>query len=234
MTTSPVLHQPDTAATADACQSWFTHFERGPIHTRWNTLPVQTGDRAPSLPLVDARTGKTVELSETWSKSPALILFWRHFGCGCGRDRSARLIEEMNSYRPLGVQVTMICQGEPERAKYYINANKIPDDVQVLLDSEEKAYRAYGILDCGPLEVLFDAPDEYLRKEPESVRRLAKSRQEAGMPLVDNPWLLPGEFVVNQNGGLVYCYRYQYCENWVDPRVHIGAIRTAKGEFQRF
>lgn len=232
--TVPIPHQPDTPETEAACERWFEHYDRGPEHTRWLAVPVQAGDRAPSPTLVDARTGEPRPLATTWSEGPALILFWRHFGCSCGRDRAARLIDEMDLYRPLGAAVVMVCQGEPDRARVYLEANAIPDDVQVLLDPSEEAYRAYGIVDCGPLEVFFDAPDEYMRRDRDAARAIAEVRKAAGMPLVDNTWLLPAEFVVASDGTLVYAYRYQFCENWIDPRVHVAAIRTAKGEFARW
>lgn len=234
MTIEKVLHQPDTPETAAACARWAKHFSLGPQETRWTKVPLQVGDLAPSVPLVNARTKSTEEISDYWSRKPALLLFWRHFGCGCGRERSTKLIEEMNLYRPLGVNVVIIGQGEPERANVYLQANKIPDDVSVLLDATESAYRAYGILDCGPLEVLFDAPDEYLRREAAAAENIIRVRQDAGMPLVDNPWLLPAEFVISTKGEVVYAYRYQFCENWIDPRVHVGAIRIANGELPRW
>lgn len=227
-------HQPDTPETAAACDRWLANFTSGPRITRWEKIPLQVGDPAPTMTLTNARTAAMEDLSSYWASTPALLLFWRHFGCGCGRDRSQRLIEEMNLYRPLGVNVVMICQGEPERAQVYLEANQIPDDVHVLLDTTESIHRAYDIVDCGPLEVLFDAPDEYLRRDLDAAHTIVAARQEAGMPLVDNPWLLPAEFVVSSEGTLVYVYRYQFCENWIDPRVHVGAIRIAKGELPRF
>lgn len=226
--------QPDSPATHAACARWIDLYLRGPQITRWVDVPVQAGDVAPLADLVDARTGAVRRLSELWSGHPALLIFWRHFGCSCGRDRAAKLIEEMELYRPLGATVAMICQGEPERAQVYLEANGIPDDVVCLLDSTEATYRAYGIVDCGPLEVFFDAPDEYLRRDEEAGRAIAKARRDAGMPVVDNTWLLPAEFVIAPDGKITYVYRHQFCENWIDPRVHVGAIRTANGEFSRW
>lgn len=234
--TLPIItpQQPDSPQTDAACDRWITQYLAGPQVTRWTSPPLQADDPAPSLAVIDARTGATLTLDHCWSNGPALLIFWRHFGCSCGRDRATRLIEEMELYRPLGVTVAMICQGEPERAQVYLNANRIPDDVLVLLDSNEAAYRAYGIVDCGPIEVFFDAPDEYLRRDEAAGRAISQARKEAGMPVVDNTWLLPAEFVIAPDGKVVYVYRHQFCENWIDPRVHVAAIRTANGEFPRW
>ena len=224
--------QPDSPQTDAACDRWFETYRDGPVQTRWTSVPLQAGDVAPSPKLTDARTEQTVTLDRYWDDGPALVIFWRHFGCGCGRERAALLIEEMDLYRPLKAKVVMICQGEPERAQTYLQANFIPDDVAVLVDANEEAYRAFDITDCGPIEVLFDATDEYLKRDLDAGQSLAKERKASGMPLVDNAWLLPAEFVIAENGLIAYTYRHQFCENWIDPRVHVAAIRTSRGDFE--
>jgi hypothetical protein len=42
---------------------------------------------------------------------------------------------------------------------------------------------------------------------------------------VDSPWQMPGEFVVDGDGIIRLAYRYQYCEDWPDPRVLTAAVR---------
>jgi peroxiredoxin len=230
MSTVPARQQPMTPETEAAGRQWQDRWASGPRRTRWTSLPVQAGDPAPSLNLVDARLDRAVPLSAAWADGPALLLFWRHFGCSCGRDRAARLIAELPAYRAAGATVTLIGQGEPERTLVYANANGIPDEVRLLCDPDEHAYVAYGLLEGTPVEVLFDAPDEYLRCDLEAGRSLFETRGAAGRPMVDNPWLLPGEFVVARDGSLVTTYRFQFCEHWIDPRVNIAAIRSATGE----
>ncbi len=60
--------------------------------------------------------------------------------------------------------------------------------------------------------------------------KLAGTRRKMGRPLVDSPWQLPGEFVVDISGIIRLAYRYQYCENYPDPRVLVAAIREASGK----
>lgn len=230
MTSAPIRQQPETLETEAAGRQWQDRWTTGPRRTRWTTLPVQPGDQAPSLDLVDARLGRAVPLSAAWADGPALLLFWRHFGCSCGRDRAARLIAELPAYLAAGASVTLVGQGEAERTLVYAAANEIPDEVRLLCDPEERAYEAYGLLEGTPVEVLFDAPDEYLRCDIDAGRSLFQARESAGRPMVDNPWLLPGEFVVDQDGALVTTYRFQFCEHWIDPRVNVAAIRSATGE----
>jgi hypothetical protein len=53
-----------------------------------------------------------------------------------------------------------------------------------------------------------------------------------GRPVADNPFLLPGEFVVDQRGRLVLTYRYQYCDNYPDTDTLIDSINEAKAASQ--
>jgi len=224
--------QPDTPETSAAGDEWLRHWRAGPRRTRWIDLPVQRGDPAPFVELLEARTGMRRDLSEYWADGPALLLFWRHFGCSCGRDRAARLRAEYESYRAAGANVVLIGQGERERTLVYAAANDLPTEIPLLCDPHEEAYRAYGLLEGTPIEVLFDAPDEYIRCEADAGMSLYTERKEAGRPMVDNPWLLPGEFVVASDGTLVTTHRFQFCEHWIDPRVNIAAVRFATGELR--
>ena len=54
-----------------------------------------------------------------------------------------------------------------------------------------------------------------------------------GRPLVDNSWLLPGEFVIDTSGIVQLAYRYNYCEDFPDYRVLTTAIREAQGAAAR-
>jgi peroxiredoxin len=224
--------QPDAPETEAAGMQWLDRWATGPVRDRWTELPPQRGDVAPTPSLLDARTGEMTSLDATWSDRPALLLFWRHFGCSCGRDRAARLRDELAGYIGAGARVVLIGQAERERTLWYAEANGIPASVELLCDPDETAYRAFGLLEGGPIEVLFDAQDEFLECDAEAGRRMAAERIALGRPNVDNPWLLPGEFVVATDGRLVSAYRFAYCEHWIDPRVNVAAIRFATGELR--
>lgn len=224
--------QPATPETDAAGAEWLDHWRTGPTRQRWTELPPQPGDPAPDLELVEARTGAPTRLSSLWASGPALLLFWRHFGCSCGRDRADRLRREFGDYAAAGATVALIGQGEPERTLVYARANELPEPVALFCDPGEAAYRAYGLLEGGPAEVLFDAPDPYLTCQPAIGEGMAAERRALERPMVDNPWLLPGEFVVGPDGVLVSTYRFQFCEHWIDPRVNLAAIRFASGELR--
>lgn len=211
---------------AAAEERWKASWEAGPQRTRWTTLPPQLGDAAPDADLM-AIDGSSVRLADTWGAGPALILFWRHFGCSCGMDRAARLAAELGSYHDAGANVVIVGQGEPERAARYADRQGI--EVPILVDPERRAYEAYGLLEGTTAQILFDAPDEFLRCDLEAGLGLSASRHGTDRALVDDPWQLPGEFVVGEDGRIAHAHRYQWCEDYPDPRVHVAAIRGAAG-----
>ena len=55
------------------------------------------------------------------------------------------------------------------------------------------------------------------------------NRQHPGVsrPLVDDPWMQSGEFVVDSSGMIRIAYLYNYCEDFPDPRVFATAARLA-------
>ncbi len=209
----------------DAEKTCLDLWRRGPSRTKWSSLPPQVGDSAPDISLKNQR-GRSVQLSNCWNKGPALVLFWRHFGCGCGMDRAKRLREEYDRYIEEGATVVIIGQGDHERAAEYAVKYELPP-IDILVDPHESAYESYGLLEGKPSQIVFDAPEAFQRRDYDAFKQLAKDRRDAGRPLVDNPWLLPGEFVIDQAGILRLTYRYNYCEDFPDSRVLIAAIREA-------
>ena len=205
---------------------WKTGWEAGPTRLRWTTLPPQVGDRAPDATLPD-HEGRDVALSSLWADRPLLILFWRHFGCSCGMDRAARLRTELADDRAGGGDVVIVGQGEPARAARYRERQGI--DVPILSDPDRSTYEAYGLLQGSTAQILFDAPDPFLRCDFDAGMGLAASRHATDRALVDDPWQLPGEFVVGTDGVIAYAHRYGWCEDYPDPRVHLAVIRGAAG-----
>ena len=204
---------------------WKEGWKRGPMRTRWTELPPQVGDQATDFSLLDFN-GKTVKLRDYWHDKPALIVFWRHYGCSCGIDRAARLVDEYPDYVKAKANVIIIGQGEPERTKAYAQKYKLPQ-VPVLCDPYYEVYEGFGLVEGKPSQIVFDAPDEFLDRDKEAGMELAKSRKEDDRPMVDNSWLLPGEFVIDQNGEIRLTYRYNYCEDFPDHRVLLAAIRES-------
>lgn len=206
--------------SAAAQVAWLDTWTAGPTEPEGVGLPA--GASAPEVVLPD-HTGKQVRLSDLWSAQPVLLMFWRHFGCGCGVDRATRLKAEYEDYRAAGLAPVVVAQGEPERAAAYRAEQALP--CPVLCDPDHVAYRAFGIGQWRPERVLFDAPEEYWRHPRHLGESLQKDRRAQGRPLVDDPWRATAEFVIARGGEVRLCYSYQYCEDFPDPRVLTAAAR---------
>lgn len=205
------------SAETEFLESW----HQGPKVTRWNTLPIQVGDEAPPFVLPD-QTGTDVALGELIAGQSTLLMFWRHFGCGCGIERAARLRGELDDYRDVGASVVVIGQGLPAQAAVYAEEQDL--DIPILTDPDRSVYRDYGLLDASQPQVLSDAPQWLWSYSEATAQRFVEARREAGRRLVNSPWMLPGEFVVNEDGRVGFVHRYQHCEDFPDPRVLTTAI----------
>lgn len=121
--------------------------------------------------------------------------------------------------------VAVIGQGEPERTAAYAERHGL--DCPVLCDPGEEGYEAFGLVEGTVAQILFDAPEEFWEHTREVGQSFQAERREQGRPPVDNPWLLPGEFVIDREGNIRLAYRWQYCEDFPNPLVHLTAIRQA-------
>jgi len=211
--------------TQAAEEEWFDNWERGPTNLRWKELPIQVGDPAPDLKMLDS-SGRYVKLSDYWSSGPALLVFLRHFGCSCARDRVVNLQNEYADYIGAGASVVLISQGEPERAAVF--GEKYGAPCPILCDPDYQAYNAYGLLDGKPSQVAYGTSDELLRRDYGAALEVASAYREAGHPLVDSPWQLPGEFVIDRKGVVQLAWRYQYCADFAEPLVLLAAIQEAR------
>lgn len=211
---------------AAAEKEWIDGWRRGPQRLRWSKIPLQVGDKAPDFELADSH-GQMTKLSSYWQDRPALTMFWRHYGCSCGIDRAGMLRKEYETYVEAGANVLIVGQGEPGRAAAYAMKYELPD-VPILCDPGLRAYEAYGLVEGKPSQILFDAPEEFLDRDLDAGMKLAEERRNLGRPLVDNTWLLPGEFVIDREGIVRLAYRYNYCEDYPDYRVLTTSIREAR------
>lgn len=212
---APHLHQMFEAAE----QRWLDHWRRGPTRIKWDSLPPQAGDAAPDLDLLDV-DGRSVRLSRTWGDGPGLLLFWRHWGCGCGTGRAERLRDEYQRFREAGAAVVVVGQGEPERANWYAERFGIP--CPILVDQAEAAYRAYGLLEMSPWLLLGEPKPPMTYFEG-----LIPQHRAKGRPVADNPFLLPGEFVIDAAGRIILAYRYAYCDNYPDVESLLDSVHEA-------
>ncbi len=206
----------------EAESEWLEHWTRGP--TEPLGALVGPGVAAPDLSLADDQ-GTVVALSDYWFESPALIMFWRHFGCTCGVERAERLRSEYDSYLEAGLNPVVVSQGEPERAAAYRATYGVP--CPILCDPDYTAYRSFGVGQWAVEQVLFDAPPEYWAHPHDLGVEFQNGRRDQGRPMVDDPWRSAAEFVVGTDGIIRLSYAYQYCEDYPDPRVLTTAAHLA-------
>ena len=213
-----------TAQVQSAEEEWLNLWQRGPSRLRWSRIPLQAGDFAPDFELQDAN-GRPVRLRDWWRDGPVLLLFWRHFGCSCGVDRAQRLHAEYADYLGLGAKVLIVGQGGPVQATDY--AARYELTCPVLCDPTRQIYEAYDLLDGKPSQIVFDAPDEFLKADAQAGARLQQARHGTPRAAVNSPWQLPGEFVIDTTGRIRLAHRYQHCEDWPNPLVLIAALKEA-------
>jgi peroxiredoxin len=200
---------------------WLQHWLDGP------TLagnPLRRGDLAPDLELV-AEDGSRVTLSSHWSQQPALVILWRHLGCGCGLERTAQLQRDFTTYIASGLNVVVVAPGDPERIAVYKQKYGVP--APMLADGDYSTHTAFGLGHWSREQVLYDAPDDFCDLAEETGIEFQDARRALGRPLVDDPWMQAGEFVVGVDGVIRVAYPYNYCEDFPDPRVFTTAARLA-------
>lgn len=214
-----IVDDQQAAAEREWLEAWLT----GPQRLRWTTVPPQAGDPAPDLSLLDT-TGAVRSLSDFWAQRPALLIFLRHFGCSCLAERWDKLRDEVQDYQRAGASIVAIGQGEPERTAAVAQRRGYP--FPLLCDPDRRAYQAYGLLEGSVAQILHDFA--WKPNDRETGETWVTSRRGTERALVDNPWQLPGEFVVSTHGIIVHAHRYQYCEDFPAKTVLLGAIAAAQ------
>lgn len=213
------VEEQQQAAEAEWLDGWL----RGPTRTRLDSLPAQIGDAAPDLTLPDTE-GRPRRLSEFWRERPVLVLFLRQFGCSCLAERWEKLRDEVGAFEEAGAQIVAICQSEPERAGVVARRRGYP--FPLLCDPDRRAYEVYGLAEGTAAQILHDFAWE--PGDRATGEKMVTSRRDTDRALVDNPWQLPGEFVVTPSGHLTLTHRYQFCEDFPPKTVILGAIQAAR------
>lgn len=198
----------------DAETEWLEKWTAGPTERRSSL--VHPGSQAPNLTMPD-ENGSDRQLSEFWATGPALIMFWRHFGCSCGFDRAERLAAESDAYRKVNLTPVIVAQGEPERAAQYKATHNI--EFPILCDPNHQAYEAYGVEQWDVEQVLLGTPSEWWTHPHELGIQLQDERRKQGKPVVDDPWRATAEFVVGTSGTIRLSYDYQECEDYPEPEL---------------
>ena len=215
----PTIRDQHEAAEAE----WLTAWLAGPKRTRWTSLPPQVGDAAPDVELPDA-SGQGRRLSQWWRVGPVHLIFLRHFGCSCLSERWNLLCSELVAITEAGAATVAVAQGEPERTAEVAARRGYP--FPILCDPDRRAYEVFGLLEGTPSQVLHDFP--WRPDDRESVEKGFAPRRGTERAVVDDPWQLPGEFIIAPGGRIALAHRYQYCEDFPPQTVLLSAIAAAR------
>lgn len=221
----PVTASAHEESLLRAHSEWKRSWNVGPSKLRSAELAVQYGDAAPNIELLDDDCAPVL-LGQLWSNQPCLLVFLRHYGCGCARSRANQLREQFADLEAAGVHVVAIGQGDPERSAFWAKKFELP--CPLLSDPGGSAFDAYGLVEGQPWQMM-DMTSERVAGLDQMIAGICETRWAEGWPPVDNPWLLPGEFVIDTSGTIRFAYRYQYCSNYPETGVLLGAIGHARG-----
>ncbi|HET6567639.1 MAG TPA: peroxiredoxin-like family protein [Rhodothermales bacterium] len=205
-------------------REWMALYLEGPRARTPDTVLI-AGDEAPDFTFED-HTGASIRLSDFWSGGPALVIFWRHFGCPCGFRRAARLRREYAALVEAGASVVIVGQGEPARAAAYREKFNLP--CPILCDPDLDAYDAYGLGDWEAKQVLYAAAR--LPRGPRMGKMMQRMGRLTGRPVVDHPWLSTGEFVIDTDGTIRFTHRYGHCMDYPSRSDLVAATRDAAEE----
>ncbi len=213
---SPLQHSIERAEL-----KWLETWVRGPVDTAVTSMPVQVGDRAPDYDLQDA-TGVWRRLSEFWEDGPAVVVFLRPFGCLCAHARVRRLELEARRLRRLGAAVVAVCQADPVRAAEFAGLYSL--QTSLLCDPDLSAHSGYGIREGTLAQVLYDVAPFRRDHSRATGRAMVEKGRASGMHRVDNPWLIPAEFVIDTAGIIRLAYRYQHRCDLPDTELLCAAV----------
>ena len=100
----------------------------------------------------------------------------------------------------------------------------------ILSDPEFEVYRAFGVGQYSIEQVFYGEGDsQYFHHSHELGVEFQEGR-DPERPLVDDPWRAMAEFVVGRNGIIRLAHAYQWCEDYPNAGVLVGAAILAAGE----
>jgi peroxiredoxin len=153
------------------------------------------------------------------------LIFLRHFGCSCLAERWDGLRDGLTAIADAGAATVAVAQAEPERTAEV--AARRGYTFPILCDPDRLAYEAFGLLEGTPAQILHDFA--WRPGDRESADQLIASRKGTERAVVDDPWQLPGEFVIARGGRIALAHRYQFCEDFPPQTVLLGAIAAVAG-----
>lgn len=205
----------------EAETEWLDRWSAGPTEAAPSVLGV--GQKAPDANLID-EVGEIRKLSDFWSRTKVLLMFWRHFGCGCGVMRSELLKQEWERFQEHGIRPVIIGQGEPLRAAAYKAEHGLA--ATILSDPDHIVYRAYGIGHWNFQQIMLTEPPEEYLADPVGWGAAIQKERHATRPIVDDPWRATAEFLIDSRGVIRFAHQYEHCYDPPHPDKIIGSASS--------
>jgi prostamide/prostaglandin F2alpha synthase len=177
------------------------------------------GDAAPSVVLLDPATGE-VDLSQYWTRRPAVLVFLRYFGCPFCQMQVVALREDQQRFAEVGADIVLVGQGDLTREAAFREARHVP--FPILLDAGRLSYRAYGLGRATTMQIFgprVALPFVRANLNPETMQRGLKGgsfRQ------------LPGTFVVDTEGIVRLAHRNRTVADNPSNAVVLEALRAIR------
>lgn len=175
------------------------------------------GDEAPRPSLVGL-DGKRTSLADRWSERPVLLSFLRYFGCPFCQAWVGRLVRLQGAFEEAGVGVVLIGQGTPGQALAFTGPRRVP--FEMLVDPDRAAYRAFGLGDGGPYQIL--APAALVGWVGVQVRGEGRQGLRHGGSVAQ----MPGTFLVDTGGVIRYVHRNRHQADDPDSQAVLAICRS--------
>ena len=124
--------------------------------------------------------------------------------------------------RRLGAAVVAVCQADPVRAAEFSGLYSL--QTTLLCDPDLSAHSGSGIREGTLAQVLYDVAPFRRDHSRATGRAMVEKGRASGMHRVDNPWLIPAEFVIDTAGIIRLAYRYQHRCDLPDTELLCAAI----------
>lgn len=176
------------------------------------------GEEAPRPHLI-ALDGKRTSLPDRWKERPASITFLRYFGCPFCQAFVGRLVQKAEAFDEADASVVLIGQGTAGQAMGFTGPRRVP--FEMLVDPDRSAYRAFGLDEGGPAQLL--APAAVVSWVGVQVRGEGRQGGLHGGSLAQ----MPGTFVVDTGGVVRFAHRNRHQADDPDLGAVLAACRLA-------
>lgn len=173
------------------------------------------GRTAPDREMKD-ETGALVKLSELWSKQPLVLVFVRHLGCPLCRAHLADLQKGMSQDPGHPFEVAVVTMGAVDQNAEFKRSQKL--SFRLLSDPDRQVYRAFEVPRGGLSEI---AGISVWRQAWRALRQFGRGK------IVGDVYQMPGSFVIDTSGTVVFAHYAKNSADWAPYETHRSAYRAS-------